>query len=98
TPGVVTIEALSKAPYNVPANRQIKTLIYIADSKPVIVLIRGDDQLNETKFAAKTGAVAARPATPEEIKIGMDAKPGSLGAVNFPPEIRHLDPDVKQAI
>src|SRR5476649_1926816 len=55
TPGVVTIEALSKEPYKIPANRQIKTLIYIADSKPgdsgkaFVILIRGDDQLNETK-------------------------------------------------
>jgi len=81
TPGVVTIEALSKAPYSVPSNRQIKTLVYIADSKPVIVLIRGDDQLNETKFAAKTGAVATRPATVEEIVPLLGAKPGSLGAV-----------------
>jgi prolyl-tRNA synthetase len=81
TPGVVTIEALSKAPYNVPANRQIKTLVYIADSKPVLILIRGDDQLNETKFTAKTGAVAVRPATPEEIMPLLGAKPGSLGAV-----------------
>jgi prolyl-tRNA synthetase len=81
TPGVVTIEALSKAPYSVPANRQIKTLVFIADSKPVIVLIRGDDQLNETKFAAKTGAVVARPATVEEIVQLLGAKPGSLGAV-----------------
>src|ERR1017187_10012988 len=81
TPGVVTIEALSKAPYSVPANRQIKTLIYIADSKPIIILIRGDDQLNETKLLAKTGAVAARPATVEEIVPLLGAKPGSLGAV-----------------
>jgi prolyl-tRNA synthetase len=89
TPGVVTIEALSKAPYSVPANRQIKTLIYIADSKPVIILIRGDDQLNETKFLAKTGAVAARPATVEEIVPLLGAKPGSLGAVaNVPAEVK----------
>ena len=81
TPGVVTIEALSKEPYKVPANRQIKTLVYIADSKPVLILIRGDDQLNETKFAAKTGAVAVRPATVEEIAPLLGAKPGSLGAV-----------------
>src|SRR5471032_694001 len=67
TPGVVTIEALTKAPYKVSANRQIKTLIYIADSKPIIILIRGDDQLNETKLFAKTGAITARPATSEEI-------------------------------
>jgi prolyl-tRNA synthetase len=81
TPGVVTIEALSKEPYKVPANRQIKTLVYIADSQPVIILIRGDDQLNETKLLARTGAVAARPATPDEIAPLLGAKPGSLGAV-----------------
>jgi prolyl-tRNA synthetase len=91
TPGVVTIEALSKAPYSVPANRQIKTLVFIADSKPVIILIRGDDQLNETKFMAKTGAVAVRPATPEEIVPLLGAKPGSLGAVvKVPAEVQVL--------
>jgi len=91
TPGVVTIEALSKEPYKVPANRQIKTLVYIADSKPIIVLIRGDDQLNETKFLAKAGAVTARPATVEEIVPLLGAKPGSLGAVvNVPADVKVL--------
>jgi len=81
TPGVVTIEGLSKEPYKVPANRQIKTLVYIADGKPVIVLIRGDDQLNETKLMAKTGATQVKPAKPDECKIILGAKPGSLGAI-----------------
>ena len=81
TPGVVTIDALSKAPHSVPANRQIKTLVFIADSQPVIVLLRGDDQLNETKLMGKTGAVQVRPATPEEIFELLGAHPGSLGAV-----------------
>jgi len=97
TPGVVTIEALSKEPYKVPANRQIKTLVYIADSKPILILIRGDDQLNETKLLAKTGEIAARPATEQEIQIGLGAKPGSLGAVNFPPQFENLPPEVKEA-
>ncbi len=89
TPGVVTIEALSKEPYKVAANRQIKTLVFIADSKPIIILIRGDDQLNETKLMAKTGAVAVRPATPEEIVPLLGAKPGSLGAVmNVPADVK----------
>jgi prolyl-tRNA synthetase len=81
TPGVLTIEALSKAPYRVPANRQIKTLVYVADSKPVIILVRGDDQLNERKFLAESGAIQIRPATAEEIVTLLGAKPGSLGAV-----------------
>jgi prolyl-tRNA synthetase len=83
TPGVVTIEALSKDPYKVPANRQIKTLVYVADSKPLLILIRGDDQLNETKLIARTGALQARPATADEIFALLGAHPGSLGAVNF---------------
>jgi prolyl-tRNA synthetase len=88
TPGVVTIEALAKEPYKVPANRQIKTLVYILDSKPVILLVRGDDQLNETKLMARTGAVAARPATSEEIFQLLGAHPGSLGAVvNVPADV-----------
>ena len=91
TPGVVTIEALSKAPYSVPANRQIKTLVYVADSQLVLILIRGDDQLNETKFLARTGALAARPATPEECAATLGAKPGSLGAVlNVPATVNIL--------
>ncbi|NDB77833.1 MAG: proline--tRNA ligase, partial [Verrucomicrobia bacterium] len=89
TPGVVTIEALGKAPYSVPANRQIKTLVYIADSHPLIILVRGDDQLNETKLLAKTGAVAVRPANAEEIVPLLGAKPGSLGAVvNVPATVK----------
>ena len=91
TPGVVTIEALSKEPYKVAANRQIKTLVYIADSKPILILVRGDDQLNETKLMARTGAVAARPATPEEIFELLGAKPGSLGAVAA--TLEHRSPD-----
>jgi prolyl-tRNA synthetase len=81
TSGVVTIEALSKAPFSVPANRQIKTLVYIADSKPVIVLICGDDQLNEAKLAGIIGTTIFRAATAEEIFAALGAHPGSLGTV-----------------
>ncbi len=81
TPGVVTIEALTKAPYSVAANRQLKTLIYIADSKPVLILIRGDDQLNEAKVAGVLGTTIFRPAEAQEIFDALGAHPGSLGAV-----------------
>lgn len=81
TPGVVTIEALTKPPYNVAAEQQIKTLIYLAEGKLVIVLMRGDDQLNEAKFAGKIGTTVFRPATAEEIFEATGAHPGSLGAV-----------------
>jgi prolyl-tRNA synthetase len=81
TPGVVTIEALTKEPYKVAANRQIKTLIFIADSKPVLILIRGDDQLNEAKLAGVLGTTIFRAAEAAEIFEALGAHPGSLGAV-----------------
>ena len=81
TPGVVTIEALTKAPHSVPADRQIKTLVYLADSKIVLILMRGDDQLNEAKLVGTLGTGNFRAATPEEIFAALGAHPGSLGAV-----------------
>jgi prolyl-tRNA synthetase len=81
TPGVVTIEALTAAPYGVEAHLQIKTLVYVADSDVILILLRGDDQLNEAKLMARTGAIQVRPATPEECAATLGARPGSLGAV-----------------
>jgi prolyl-tRNA synthetase len=81
TPGVLTIEALSKPPYNVPAERQIKTLVYTVESKPVLILMRGDDQLNEAKLGGALGTATFHPSEPEEIFGTLGAHPGSLGAV-----------------
>ena len=81
TPGVKTIDALAKAPFNVPANHQIKTLVYVVEDKPVIFLLLGNDQLNEAKIAGVLGTTQFRPAEPAEINDWLGAYPGSLGAV-----------------
>ncbi|MDB6168199.1 MAG: prolyl-tRNA synthetase [Verrucomicrobia bacterium] len=88
TPGVLTIAALEAAPHSVPADRQFKTLVYVGDGKPFLVILRGCDELEETKLGS-LGFTVFRPATPEEIEPVMGARPGSLGAVrgtakNFP--------------
>ena len=80
TPGVVTIAALAAAPYGVPADKQFKTLVYVGDGKPFIVILRGCDDLEEAKLGA-LGFQLCRQATPEEVVEVMGAKPGSLGAV-----------------
>ena len=97
TPGVVTIEALAAAPYGVSAEHQIKTLVYTADSKLILILIRGDDQLNEAKLLAETGSPQTRPASPEEIFAVLGAHPGSLGAVvNVPASVPvYADPALR---
>jgi prolyl-tRNA synthetase len=80
TPGVRTIEDLVSQ-YQAPADRQVKTLVYFLDDVLTLVLMRGDHALNEQKLADATGAVAIRPAQPEEIQAALGALPGSLGAV-----------------
>src|SRR5712671_3486910 len=81
TPGVLTIEALASAPHNVPAERQIKTLVYMVASKPTLILMRGDDQLNEAKLMGTLGTPTFRAAEAAEILEALGAHPGSLGAV-----------------
>src|SRR5512146_1010457 len=83
TPGVVTIEALERPPHGVPARRQLKTLVYLADEKPVVAVVRGDQELNEAKLLTATGASVVRPAHAEEIPPLLGAHAGSLGAVGF---------------
>lgn len=80
TPGIVTIAALAAAPYNVAAEKQFKTLVFIGDGRPFAVLLRGCDELEEAKLGS-LGFSKWRQAEPEEIEKVMGAKPGSLGAV-----------------
>jgi prolyl-tRNA synthetase len=98
TPGVVTIDALTKEPYKVPAQYQVKTLVYLADSKITLVLMRGDDQLNEAKLAGVLGTAQFRAATAEEIFEGLGAHPGSLGAVNVTKYSVYADEALKGAV
>jgi prolyl-tRNA synthetase len=81
TPGVVTIESLTRAPFSVPATRQIKTLVYVVENKPVLILLRGDHPLNEAKLTGMLGTTTFRPAEAEEIFAALRAHPGSLGGV-----------------
>ncbi|MDT5268930.1 MAG: prolyl-tRNA synthetase [Acidobacteriota bacterium] len=87
TPGVRTIEDLVNFPGGAAAERQIKTLVYVAtdaatqEQYPVLALLRGDHQLHEVKLGDSLGASAVRAAQPEEIRELLDASAGSLGGV-----------------
>jgi len=94
TPGVRTIEDLTTFPGGADANRQIKSLVFIAtidgESRPVLVLLRGDHQLHETKLSDSIRATAVRPAHPEEIRELLGASAGSLGGVGAKNRSRDL--------
>ncbi len=80
TPGRKTIAEVAEFT-NLPETSQMKSLVMVADGKPVLALLRGDHILSETKFATVTGAIDIRPAHPEEIREWFGADAGSLGPV-----------------
>jgi prolyl-tRNA synthetase len=87
TPNVFTIEDLTKF-FNTSPKKFIKTIIYIADGKPVAVLIRGDLDINEVKLKNYLGAAELELATPEIIEEVTGAKVGFAGPVGLKKEIR----------
>jgi len=58
-----------------------KLLVYLADGKPVAVLLRGDHEANEAKVRRAFGAQALVPADPETIQKATGAPMGFLGPV-----------------
>src|SRR6185295_3101895 len=94
TPGVRTIEDLTTFPGGAEASRQIKSLVFFAtidgESRPVLVLLRGDHQLHETKLADSLRAAAVRPAHPQEINDLLGASAGSLGGVGAKTKSKEL--------
>ena len=80
TPGRKTIADIADFT-GLPESSQMKSLVLVADAKPVLVMLRGDHQLSETKFAAISGDPEFRQAHPAEIREWFGAEAGSLGPV-----------------
>ena len=79
TPGVKTIGDVS-AFLRVDPALTIKTLVFMAGTEPVLVLVRGDHVLHERKLARALRA-EARPAQPDEVKTLLGVPVGSIGPV-----------------
>ena len=86
TPNCKTIDEVA-AFLQVSEEQTIKTLVYIADEKPVVALLVGNDQLNEVKLKNHLGADFFEAATEAEVQELFGANFGSLGPVNLPEEV-----------
>ncbi len=87
TPNTFSIEELCDF-LKIPATLICKCLVYIADSKPVLALIRGDKQVEETKLMNALEAIEIRIATAEEIeelmqKQGFNAAKGFISPIGM---------------
>ncbi|NMC19533.1 MAG: proline--tRNA ligase [Thermogutta sp.] len=82
TPGSSTIEQVSKLLGCRPQD-MIKTLIYVADGRPVAVLIRGDREANENKIRRVLGVREVALAEPAVIEKVTGAPVGFAGPVGL---------------
>jgi prolyl-tRNA synthetase len=81
TPGKKSVEEVSSF-LNVGAEKLIKTLIYLADQKPVAVLVRGDHQVNEIKLKKVLNAsllVLASASVVEQVTAAPCGFSGPIG-------------------
>jgi prolyl-tRNA synthetase len=81
TPGIKTIDELAKAE-GVSKSKTAKAVFYTVDGEVVVVTIRGDYDVNETKLRNLLGGSEPRLSTPEEVKAAGLVS-GSASAVGL---------------
>ena len=86
TPDVGTIAQVCEL-LGCKPRKMIKTLVYMADEKPLVVLLRGDREANEGKIRRATGAQRLALADPEVIQKVTGAPVGFAGPLGLAQEV-----------
>lgn len=81
TPNIKSIDELCDF-LNIDERETAKSRIYIYDDEPVLVLMSGNDDVNETKLESVLGGTV-RPGHTDELKGITGADAGSIGPIGF---------------
>lgn len=87
TPYAKTINDLIDQ-FGLPEERCAKSVVYMVNNEPVLIFMRGNDELNESKLEAVVGTNNFRPAVSEELIKYTGADHGSIGPINLKTKIR----------
>ncbi len=87
TPNAKTINDLIEQ-FGIPEERCAKSVVYMVKDEPILIFMRGNDELNESKLEAVLGTNNFRPAVPEELIKFTGADHGSIGPINLKSKIR----------
>lgn len=87
TPDQKTIAQVADFLDTTPENC-IKTLVFKADDELIVVLSRGDHEVNDVKVKHISGAKLIEMATPEEVRELLSCDIGSIGPVGLPSGVR----------
>ncbi len=93
TPGIAAVADVAKF-FNISEAQDIKCIAYMAETKkgkaesvwnPVVVFLRGDHQVNETKLLGLIKASDLRPMQTEELERYIHGPAGFLGPIGLVP-------------
>jgi prolyl-tRNA synthetase len=97
TPNMRTIEEVTEY-LRKPAEKLVKTLIYLADGKPAAALIRGDRSINEIKLKNHLRCLELEMAPPAMIMQLTGAQVGFSGPVGLTSMSIVADPEIRQMV
>jgi len=82
TPNVSTIEQLEQY-LQIDAKQIIKTLVFIADARPVAVVVRGDFEINELKVKNYLRALTIELADTKTVEAHISSVTGYVGPIGL---------------
>jgi prolyl-tRNA synthetase len=97
TVGKKSIDEVSEF-LNVSKDKCIKSLLFKVDDQYVLVLVRGDHEVNDVKVKNLFEASIVELATPEETAKVMNCPIGSLGPINVSEQVKVVADKAVQAI
>lgn len=86
TPNIKTIDEL-EASLSISKEKLIKSVLFIVDDKPVLVVVRGDHDVNDVKIKHYYDAKKVELATSEQTVQYMNCEPGFIGPVNVSDDV-----------
>lgn len=92
--GTKTAEAAARA-IGCQVGQIVKSLVFVADGRPVLALTSGSNRVDPERLAALVGAEGARRATPEEARAATGYAVGGTPPFGHPERVRaFLDHDL----
>ncbi|MBU8906977.1 proline--tRNA ligase [Desertibacillus haloalkaliphilus] len=98
TPNMKTIDELSRS-LELDSAKIIKAVLFMVDEEPVLVLVRGDHEVNDLKLEKVFPGATVEVATPEQALEHMGVEIGYLGPIGAPTSVKVIaDQDVQGVV
>ena len=68
----------------------VKSLVFLADGLPVVVMVPGDRRADAGKVAAAVGAGKAKVASAEDVELATGFEPGGVAPFPLPRAVQHV--------